>query len=73
MSNGVILFIANYCQTEALNYMRINKYMPITYLNIVFIFIFGFLFFGEKIYIIIPHFIFFKFHNCIIIIFIICI
>ena len=31
--------------------MRINKYMPITYLNIVFIFIFGFLFFGEKIYI----------------------
>ena len=50
MSNGVIFFIANYCQTEALNYMPINRFMPITYLNIVFIFILGFLFFGEKIY-----------------------
>ena len=50
MSNGVVFSIANYCQTEALNYMPINRFMPITYLNIVFIFILGFLFFGEKIY-----------------------
>ena len=50
MSNGVVFFIANYCQAEALNYMKINKFMPITYLNIVFVFILGLLFFGEKIY-----------------------
>ncbi len=50
MTNGIVFFIANYCQAEALNYMKMNRFMPITYLNIVFIFILGFLFFGEKIY-----------------------
>ena len=50
MSNGIIFYLANYCMAEALNIMEINKFIPMNYLRIVFIFIFGFLILGEKVF-----------------------
>lgn len=49
-SNGVVFYIANYCMAEALNIMEINRFIPMNYLRIVFIFIFGFIILGEKVY-----------------------
>jgi drug/metabolite transporter (DMT)-like permease len=51
MSNGIFLFyLANYLQTKSLEYLSSSKFMPITYMCIVFIFIFGFLLLGETVY-----------------------
>ena len=49
-SNGIIFYLANYFMAEALNIMEINKFIPMNYLRIVFIFIFGFLILGEHVY-----------------------
>ena len=35
---------------EALNIIEINKFIPMNYLRIVFIFIFGFIILGEKVF-----------------------
>ena len=51
LSNGFLFYAANYYMSEAVGNMPISKYLPISYLNIVFIFIFGFLFFNEGVYI----------------------
>ena len=49
-SNGFLFYLANYCMAETLNIMPINKFTPMNYLKVVFIFIFGFLILGEKVY-----------------------
>ena len=52
ISNGLFVFyFANYLQSLALEYMAINKFMPITYMCTVFVFILGFVLLGENIYI----------------------
>ena len=52
ISNGLFVFyFANYLQSLALEYMAINKFMPITYMCTVFVFILGFILLGENIYI----------------------
>lgn len=50
MSHGPVFYCANYFSAVALKKISINKFMPLTYLSIVFVFIFGFVFFGEKVY-----------------------
>ena len=51
MSNGMCLFyLANYLQTKSLDYLSASKFMPVTYMCIVFIFILGFLLLGETVY-----------------------
>ena len=49
-SNGIIFYLANYCMAEALNIMPMNKFIPMNYLRVVFIFIFGFIILGEKVF-----------------------
>ena len=50
MTNAPVFYLANYYSAEALKYITINKLMPINYLSIVFVFILGYIFLGEKIY-----------------------
>ena len=50
-SNGILFFLANYFLAECLNYMPLNKFAPMNYLKIVFLFIFGFIILGEKVFI----------------------
>ena len=51
ISNGLFLFyLGNYLQTKALEYIAVSKFMPITYMNTVFVFILGFSILGEKIF-----------------------
>ena len=51
ISNGFFIFYAgNYLQTISLEYMSITKFMPITYMCTVFVFILGFTLLGENIY-----------------------
>ena len=49
-SNGIIFYLAYYCVAEALNIIAMNKFMPMTYLRIAFIFVFSLILLGEKIY-----------------------
>ena len=49
-SNGFLFYLANYCMGEALNIMPVNKFSPMNYLKVVFIFIFGFIILGEKVF-----------------------
>ena len=49
-SNGFLFYLANYCMAEALNIMPMNKFIPMNYLKVVFIFIFGFLILGEHVF-----------------------
>ena len=51
LSNGCLFYAANYFMAEAVGNMSLSIYLPISYLNIVFIFIFGFLFFQENVFI----------------------
>jgi len=51
LSNGFVFYIASYYQCECLEHMTMNNFLPISYLNIVFIFLFGLIFLGEKIFI----------------------
>ena len=49
-SNGFLFYLANYCMAEALNIMSMNNFIPMNYLKVVFIFIFGFIILGEHVY-----------------------
>ena len=52
ISNGLFLFyLGNYLQTKALEYMAVSKFMPITYMCTVFVFILGFVVLQEKVFI----------------------
>jgi len=52
ISNGLFVFyIGNYLQTQALEYMAVSKFMPITYMCTAFVFILGFCLLGEKVFI----------------------
>ena len=48
LSNGFVFYSANYCNVKALEYIAISKFIALTYLCTVFIFILGFLIFGRK-------------------------
>ena len=49
-SNGFLFYLANYCMAEALNIMPMNKFIPMNYLKVVFIFILGFIILGEHVF-----------------------
>ena len=49
-SNGFLFYSANYCMAECLNIMSMNNFIPMNYLKVVFIFIFGFLILGEHVF-----------------------
>ncbi len=51
ISNGFLFYIANYYQSLALDYISMSKFLPITYMNTVFIFILGYLLLNENVYI----------------------
>jgi len=52
ISNGLFIFYSgNYLQTVAMEYMAVSKFMTITYMCTVFVFILGFTLLGEYIYI----------------------
>jgi drug/metabolite transporter (DMT)-like permease len=52
ISNGFFVFYSgNYLQTIAMEYMAVSKFMTITYMCTVFVFILGFTLLGEKIFI----------------------
>ena len=51
ISNGLFLFyLGNYLQTNSLNYISISKFMPLTYLITVFVFILGAIILHEKVF-----------------------
>ena len=51
MSNGIFLFyLANYLQTKSMENLSAAKFMPVTYMCIVFIFILGFTLLHETVY-----------------------
>ena len=51
ISNGLFVFYsANYLQTKALEYMAVSKFMPITYMCTVFVFILGAALLNERIF-----------------------
>ena len=52
ISNGFFIFYSgNYLQTIAMEHMAVNKFLTITYMSTVFVFILGFVLLGERIYI----------------------
>ena len=52
ISNGFFVFYSgNYLQTISMEYMAVSKFMTITYMCTVFVFILGFTLLGEKIFI----------------------
>ena len=51
ISNGLFIFYSgNYLQTVAMEYMAVSKFMTITYMCTVFVFILGLVLLGEYIY-----------------------
>jgi drug/metabolite transporter (DMT)-like permease len=50
LTNGPVFYFANYYTSEALKFISINKLIPLNYLTIVFVFILGYVFLGEKVY-----------------------
>ena len=50
MTNAPVFYFANYTTAEALKNITINKLIPLNYLSIVFVFILGYIFLGEKVY-----------------------
>ena len=51
ISNGLFVFYSgNYLQTKALEYMAVSKFMPITYMCTVFVFILGNILLHDKIF-----------------------
>ena len=50
MTNAPVFYFANYYTAEALQYITINKLIPLNYLSIVFVFILGYFFLGEKVF-----------------------
>ena len=52
ISNGFFIFyIGNYLQSVALQYMAVSKFMTLTYMCTVFVFILGFLLLGESVFV----------------------
>ena len=50
LSNGIIFTVYNCLCVEAMNNLAISKYLPLTYFTTVFIFIFGWIILGERVY-----------------------
>lgn len=50
LSNGVLFYSANYYTVECLKSIPISKFMPITYVGTVYVFILGCFILGEPIY-----------------------
>ena len=48
--NGFFFYMGNYLTSLAFKYIAASKFQPITYLSIVFTFIFSFIFLGEPVY-----------------------
>ena len=49
-SNGVFFYVGNYLTSLALKYIAVMKFQPITYLCLVFTYIFSYLLLGEPIF-----------------------
>ena len=49
-SNGLIFYSANYLTTICLKYIAVSKFQPITYLSIVFTFVFCVILLGEPVF-----------------------
>ena len=50
LSNGFVFYVANYYTAKALEDISLSKFVPITYMCNVFVYILGFLFLGEVVY-----------------------
>ena len=50
MSNGFLFYLANYCTSVCYKYIAISKFIPITYLNIVFTFFLSIFALGEPLF-----------------------
>ena len=50
LSNGFLFYCGNYYTAEALENIALSKFIPITYMCIIFIYILGFIILGEKVY-----------------------
>ena len=48
--NGVFFYMGNYLTSVAFKYIAASKFIPITYLSIIFTFVFSFIFLGEPIF-----------------------
>ena len=49
-SNGFLFYLANYCTSVCYRYIAISKFIPVTYLNIVFTFFLSIFVLGEPLY-----------------------
>ena len=50
MSNGFLFYLANYCTSVCYKYIAISKFIPVTYLNIVFTFFLSIFVLGEPLF-----------------------
>ena len=50
ISNGFLFYLANYCTSVCYKYIDISKYIPVTYLNIVFTFLLSVFILGEPLF-----------------------
>ena len=50
ISNGFLFYLANYCTSVCYKYIDISKYIPVTYLNIVFTFLISVFILGEPLF-----------------------
>jgi drug/metabolite transporter (DMT)-like permease len=50
MSNGFLFYLANYCTSVCYKYIAISKFIPVTYLNIVFTFLLSIFVLGEPLF-----------------------
>ena len=50
MANGVLFYLANYCTSVCYKYIDISKFIPVTYLNIVFTFLISVFILGEPLF-----------------------
>ena len=50
ISNGFLFYLANYCTSVCYKYLDISKYIPVTYLNIVFTFLISVFILGEPLF-----------------------
>jgi drug/metabolite transporter (DMT)-like permease len=50
ISNGFLFYLANYCTSVCYKYIDISKFIPVTYLNIVFTFLLSVFILGEPLF-----------------------
>ena len=50
ISNGFLFYLANYCTSVCYKYIDISKFIPVTYLNIVFTFLISVFILGEPLF-----------------------